>query len=752
MSSVVRKVVIERGAPRVVKISNGAIGMRVPSGGSTNEVLTKTGSGDSDYDWQAAGAGSDTAAIHDNVASEISAITEKASPVNADLVIIEDSADSNNKKKVQLGNLPGGGGAVDSVHGRTGAVVSADGDYTQSEITGLKTSDSPQFTGLTIEGASITLNETDGATDGGKMAARMLAGENSGVLEVYAAGVLVSRLPGGNVSYINNGYPVILNASSTSANDPQLVIGGTESDVDGNSHGFVHEQTYTKTSSGLGINSVDCDVTITSGVDLDHYAGVQSRPEINLSAGTAARVVGFQDLPDIESATTIRRGLELRDPTGAGALANNVGLFIETLARGGTTNYAITIGDSDADQNLIHVGVAGNPLLSWDESEDSFKLSHGLILDSNTLNLGGTGTGNVQIKAIADVLKARNGDDSADADFTCGGLTAQGTISATASIYASKGADVASAGALTLGTDGNYFDVTGTTSITSITTIGAGTTVILQFDAALTLTHHATNLILPGGANITTAAGDHAIFTEYDSGWRCVAYTKADGTPLAGGGGLSNVVEDTTPQLGGHLDINGQVIGDGTRELLTFTEDGSAVNHVDIENEAAGNGPKVKALGDDTNIDLNLEPKGSGDLKTGGNRVANVTDILWKPTFVLHNSAGLTTAAVSPAIEVPAEISDIDEIRIQARDGDGALVSTTATIDVRSKSWSSGAYTDASSGDNLSGTQPALSAETSDYVTSPGLGSLTSGNMLQLALSAITGTGTKTIQVQLICS
>ena len=41
----------------------------------------------------------------------------------------------------------------------------------------------------------------------------------------------------------------------------------------------------------------------------------------------------------------------------------------------------------------------------------------------------------------------------------------------------SKGSDVASAGALTLGTDGNYFDITGTTTITSIATLGIGTVV-----------------------------------------------------------------------------------------------------------------------------------------------------------------------------------------------------------------------------------------------------------------------------------
>jgi len=55
-------------------------------------------------------AGADTDAIHDNVSAEISAITEKLTPVAADLIVIEDSAAANVKKRVQVGNLPGGGG------------------------------------------------------------------------------------------------------------------------------------------------------------------------------------------------------------------------------------------------------------------------------------------------------------------------------------------------------------------------------------------------------------------------------------------------------------------------------------------------------------------------------------------------------------------------------------------------------------------------------------------------------------------
>ena len=59
-----------------------------------------------------AGGGADPDAIDDNVDAEISAIAEKATPVDADLVIIEDSAAANAKKKVQVGNLPAGGGML----------------------------------------------------------------------------------------------------------------------------------------------------------------------------------------------------------------------------------------------------------------------------------------------------------------------------------------------------------------------------------------------------------------------------------------------------------------------------------------------------------------------------------------------------------------------------------------------------------------------------------------------------------------
>lgn len=129
------------------------------------------------------------------------------------------------------------------------------------------------------------------------------------------------------------------------------------------------------------------------------------------------------------------------------------------------------------------------------------------------------------------------------------------------SVQESKGADVASAAELLVLTDGNYFDVTGTTTITSIEHTAdawkVGSEITLQFDGALTLTHHATNLILPGGANITTAAGDTAVFKKVAAGdWKCIQYTVAADAP-GGGGGVWVLVSSSSPSAASTVDFTG---------------------------------------------------------------------------------------------------------------------------------------------------------------------------------------------------
>ena len=52
------------------------------------------------------GGGTDANAVHVNTGGEINGITAKATPTSSDILLIEDSADSNNKKKITIGDLP----------------------------------------------------------------------------------------------------------------------------------------------------------------------------------------------------------------------------------------------------------------------------------------------------------------------------------------------------------------------------------------------------------------------------------------------------------------------------------------------------------------------------------------------------------------------------------------------------------------------------------------------------------------------
>jgi hypothetical protein len=101
---------------------------------------------------------------------------------------------------------------------------------------------------------------------------------------------------------------------------------------------------------------------------------------------------------------------------------------------------------------------------------------------------------------------------------------------------ANAATDAASGATVDLGAvASNYVRITGTTTITAFGTVSAGIWKWVRFAGALTLTHNATSLILPGGQNITTVAGDVGIFVSEGSGnWRCIAYLPtSNATPSA---------------------------------------------------------------------------------------------------------------------------------------------------------------------------------------------------------------------------
>jgi len=124
----------------------------------------------------------------------------------------------------------------------------------------------------------------------------------------------------------------------------------------------------------------------------------------------------------------------------------------------------------------------------------------------------------------------------------------------------------------------------------------------------------------------------------------------SDGTNVVDVFFLRDVVEDTTPQLGGNLDANGNnilidstnFIGDENgNEQIKFATTASAVNEISVTNAATTNPPSVSATGGDTNIDLNLTPKGIGRVTFNG--AGKIQQIAEKVT----NSATAATGTVN---------------------------------------------------------------------------------------------------------
>jgi hypothetical protein len=171
--------------------------------------------------------------------------------------------------------------------------------------------------------------------------------------------------------------------------------------------------------------------------------------------------------------------------------------------------------------------------------------------------------------------------------YDCSGITAGQTRTATVPdrsgtlALRGKGADIASAGTVNLDTaTGDFVHITGTTTITAIT-LASGDERTVVFDGALTLTHNATTLILPGGANITTAAGDRAIFRGDGSGnVRCIAYTKADGSSVVDTVGNHEVAVHTG---NGHGSTNTRI----RRFTTAMTNVGTAITYADSATNGA---------------------------------------------------------------------------------------------------------------------------------------------------------------------
>ena len=133
-----------------------------------------------------------------------------------------------------------------------------------------------------------------------------------------------------------------------------------------------------------------------------------------------------------------------------------------------------------------------------------------------------------------------------------------------------------------------------------------------------------------GGFTVTvkTSSGTGVTWGATDKGIKMVY---SDGTNVVDTA-FTEVSSDYSPQLSGILDTNGNDIiidnggaieDDSNNEYVKFVKTATAVNEVSVTNAAASGAPEISATGDDTDIDLKLTPKGSGNLVFDGIKFPN---------------------------------------------------------------------------------------------------------------------------------
>jgi len=92
----------------------------------------------------------------------------------------------------------------------------------------------------------------------------------------------------------------------------------------------------------------------------------------------------------------------------------------------------------------------------------------------------------------------------------------------------------------------------------------------------------------------------------------------------------------------------GFIADDNGNELLIFNRVASAVNEISVQNAAAGGRPQLAATGSDANIDLNLVPKGTGNVTVSGTPVSLNT----------HNHDAVYLKIANYVVENPSESAD----------------------------------------------------------------------------------------------
>jgi len=376
----------------------------------------------------------------------------------------------------------------------------------------------------------------------------------------------------------------------------------------------------------------DTDVTLTHVAD----TGLLLNSSRQLQFGDSATYIhqSADGVLDLVADTEIEINATTIDINGAVDVSGN-------LSVGGNLDVTGTIDFSDS--NISNVGSLALDTITNDGTDITLDSSGDIILDADGANVIFKDDGT----SILDI--ANNSSDVeftvsvADKNFAIKGTDGSSAITALDIDMALAGkatfnGDVVVTGDLTVTGD----DITMGTNTAGHMLVGDGSNynpvaisgdVTMSSAGAVTIANTAVESgmlnanVVTGHDAITSGVdttNDTLLLHDADAGLKKISVANLS-TSL---GGLTDVVGDTTPQLGGNLDTNSHniliddahfIADESGNEQIIFQTTASAVNQFDVTNAATGSGPQLSATGGDTNIDLNILAKGTGHVTIVGN-------------------------------------------------------------------------------------------------------------------------------------
>ena len=182
--------------------------------------------------------------------------------------------------------------------------------------------------------------------------------------------------------------------------------------------------------------------------------------------------------------------------------------------------------------------------------------------------------------------------------------------------------------------------------------------------SALNTMHSGTSR--PSGAAIgtmwldTTNSGSNSLTIKFFDGTDDITFatvnTSANTVDFTDSSVTFDIVNDTSPQLGGDLDTNSAnikiddahgILDDDGNELIIFQKTGSAVNQFDITNNASGSNPILEGTGGDSNIGIDLKPKGTGEIVIGTGAASATLTTKGTHDLVLDTNAGTNSGTIT---------------------------------------------------------------------------------------------------------